>query len=116
MRSISRWFMNNFARLGTDILCRIDKHDFPKVPASGPLILVTNHISSLEVPLLFVHLQPRKMFGLAKIETWDNKFMGWLFDLWDAIPVRRGEADLDAIRKCLAVLEAGDILAIAPEG
>jgi 1-acyl-sn-glycerol-3-phosphate acyltransferase len=116
MKSISRWFMNMVIRLGTDILCRIDKHDFSKVPARGPLILVTNHISSLEVPLLFVHLQPRKMIGLAKIETWNNKFMGWLFDLWEAIPVRRGEADLEAIRCCLDVLKAGDILAVAPEG
>jgi 1-acyl-sn-glycerol-3-phosphate acyltransferase len=116
MKSISRWFMNIVIRLGTDILCRIDKHDFSKVPTCGPLILVTNHISSLEVPLLFVHLQPRKMIGLAKIETWNNKFMGWLFDLWEAIPVRRGEADLEAIRRCLDVLKAGDILAVAPEG
>jgi 1-acyl-sn-glycerol-3-phosphate acyltransferase len=116
MNSIFRWFMNNVIRIGTDILCRIDKVDFPKVPAFGPLILVTNHINSLEVPLLFVHLQPRKMIGLAKIETWNNRFMGWLFDLWDAIPVRRGEVDLDAIRSCLGVLKRGDILAIAPEG
>lgn len=108
--------MNTVIRLGTDILCRIDKRDLPKVPARGPLILVINHIGSLEVPLLFVHLQPRKMIGLAKIETWDSKFIGWLFDLWDAIPVRRGEADLEAIRACLQVLKAGDILAIAPEG
>jgi 1-acyl-sn-glycerol-3-phosphate acyltransferase len=116
MKSISRWFMNNAIRVGTDILCRIDKQDFDKVPANGPLIVVTNHIGSLEVPLMFVHLQPRKMIGLAKIETWDKKFMGWLFDLWEAIPVRRGEADLDAIRACLDVLKAGNILAIAPEG
>jgi len=116
MKSIFRWIMDSFIQLGTEILCRIDKRDFPKVPARGPLILVTNHINSLEVPLLFVHLQPRKLIGLAKIETWNSKFMGWLFDLWDAIPIRRGEADLDAIHACLKVLQAGDILAIAPEG
>jgi 1-acyl-sn-glycerol-3-phosphate acyltransferase len=116
MKSIFRWFMNHVIRLGTDILCRIDKRDISKVPARGPLILVTNHINSLEVPLLFVHLQPRKMIGLAKIETWKSKFMGWLFDLWEAIPVRRGEVDLDAVRACLQVLKIGDILAIAPEG
>jgi 1-acyl-sn-glycerol-3-phosphate acyltransferase len=116
MRKILRWFMNTIIRVGTDILCRIDKRDFPKVPAGGPLILVTNHINSLEVPLLFTHLQPRRMIGLAKIETWDSKFMGWLFNLWEVIPIRRGEADLEALRRCLDVLKAGDILAIAPEG
>jgi 1-acyl-sn-glycerol-3-phosphate acyltransferase len=116
MKSISRWFLNIVIRLGTDLLCRIDKRDFSKIPSRGPLILVTNHISSLEVPLLFSHLQPRGITGLAKIETWNNKFMAWLFNLWEAIPIRRGIADLDAIRACLDVLKAGKILAIAPEG
>jgi 1-acyl-sn-glycerol-3-phosphate acyltransferase len=116
MKSIYRWFMINLIRLGTDILCRIDKSDIPRIPRNGPLILVTNHINSLEVPLLFGHLQPRKLFGLAKIETWDSKFMGWLFDLFDAIPVHRGTLDLEAFRACLGVLKEGNLLAIAPEG
>jgi 1-acyl-sn-glycerol-3-phosphate acyltransferase len=51
MKSFFRWFMNNVIRLGTDILCRIDKREIPNIPARGPLILVTNHINSLEVPL-----------------------------------------------------------------
>jgi 1-acyl-sn-glycerol-3-phosphate acyltransferase len=68
------------------------------------------------VPLLFAHLQPRRIIGLAKIETWDSPFMGWLFSLWEAIPLRRGEPDLEAVRRSLQVLAADGILAIAPEG
>ena len=116
MKYITRWFMDLVIRVGTGILCQIDKSEIPKIPPRGPLILVVNHIGSLEVPLLFVHLQPRKLIGMAKIETWDDKFMGWLFNLWDAIPIRRGEADPQAIRACLDVLKEGKILAIAPEG
>jgi 1-acyl-sn-glycerol-3-phosphate acyltransferase len=103
-------------RLGTSIICRIDGAELIQVPLHGPLILAVNHINSLEVPLLFAHLQPRRMIGLAKIETWKNRFMGWLFDLWEAIPIRRGEADLEALRLCLGVLSARDILGVAPEG
>ena len=113
---IARTFMNTVIRVGTSALCRIEYLPLKQVPERGPLILVSNHIGSLEVPLLFVHLQPRKMIGLAKIETWDSRFMGWLFDLWEAIPIRRGEADLEAVRRCLEVLRAGDMLAVAPEG
>jgi 1-acyl-sn-glycerol-3-phosphate acyltransferase len=116
MNSVFDKFFKSLIRVGTDIICRIDKDDFPKVPQHGPLILVINHIGSLEVPLLFTHLQPRRMIGLAKVETWDKPFMGWLFTMWEAIPVRRGEADMDAYRGCLEVLKKGDILAIAPEG
>jgi 1-acyl-sn-glycerol-3-phosphate acyltransferase len=103
-------------RAWASVFCRIEKADLVNVPSHGPLILAINHISSLEVPLLLAFLQPRRMTALAKIETWDNKFMGWLFDLWGSIPIRRGEVDLDAVRRCLAVLSAGNILVIAPEG
>ena len=103
-------------KIGTSILCRIDKPDLQEVPTRGPLILVSNHINSLEVPLIFAHLRPRKVIGLAKIETWNSRFMAWLFNSWEAIPVRRGEADLEAVRRCLDALKAGAILAVAPEG
>jgi len=114
--NIVRDFVSFVIRVWTGIVCRIELEPLAKVPMHGPLILTVNHITSLEVPLLFAYLQPRKMIGLAKIETWDNKFMAWLFDLWEAIPIRRGEADLDAIRACLKVLAAGDMLGVAPEG
>ena len=100
----------------TGIVCRIEGAELKQVPHQGPLILAVNHINSLEVPILLSHLQPRRTIGLAKIETWDNKFMGWLFDLWESIPIRRGEADLEAVRRCLTALKSGDILAVAPEG
>jgi len=103
-------------RTGTSILCRIDTGPLTEVPHSGPLILVMNHINSLEVPLLSAHLQPRHMTGVAKVETWDSPLMGWLFDQWEAIPIRRGEPDVVAVRRALAVLAAGGILAVAPEG
>ena len=82
----------------------------------GPLILYSNHTGSLEVPLVFTLLQPRPITGVAKIETWDNAFMGWLFDLWQVIPIRRGDADMDAMRQSLEHLKDGKILGISPEG
>lgn len=100
----------------TRILCRVDDAQLTRVPAHGPLILVANHINFLDVPLIYAHLYPRPVTGFAKIETWDNTFLGFLFSLYGAIPLRRGEADVEAFRRGLAVLEAGHILAVAPEG
>jgi len=42
--------------------------------------------------------------------------MGWLFDLWGAIPIHRGEADLNAVRFALNKLQDGYIFGVAPEG
>ena len=110
------WIVNTLGKVGTSITCRIDAPDLRKIPRQGPLIVYSNHTGQIEVPLLFVHLQPRPVTGLAKIETWDNWFLHWIFDLWEAIPIRRGVADMEAVRKSLEALEKGYILAIAPEG
>jgi 1-acyl-sn-glycerol-3-phosphate acyltransferase len=116
MTRFFQWLFEWVVKVGTAITCKIDREDLKRVPARGPLILAVNHIGSLEVPLLVAYLQPRQMIGLAKIETWDNKFMGWIFNMWDSIPIRRGEVDLQAMRKSLNTLADGKILAIAPEG
>ena len=96
--------------------CRVDDQELDRVPTRGPLLLVCNHVNFLEVPLVVSHLQPRQVTGFAKAETWDSPMMGLLFDLWGAIPIRRGEADVMAIRRVLEALGQGMIVAIAPEG
>ncbi len=114
--NIQQWFIYLLIKVGLGILCRVDALDLQKVPARGPLIIISNHTGSLEVPLLFAWLRPRPVTGWAKIETWDNPFKNWLFTLWDAIPVRRGEADMNALRAALVKLEQGFLFGVAPEG
>lgn len=97
-------------------LCRLHGDQLSRIPAHGPLILVANHINFLEVPLLYTHLRPRPITGFAKAESWDTPALRILMDLWGAIPLHRGEVDLTALRAGLAALEAGKILAVAPEG
>jgi 1-acyl-sn-glycerol-3-phosphate acyltransferase len=97
-------------------LCRVDDAQLARVPDQGPLIIVANHVNFLEVPLIYTHLQPRSLTGFAKVEAWDNPFIGALFDMGEAIPLYRGEADVTAFRQALRALEAGRILALAPEG
>jgi len=110
------WFVNTMVKLGTSLMCRIDAPDLDKVPERGPLIAYSNHTGQIEVPIFYSHLQPRPVTGIAKVETWDGWFLRWVFNLWNAIPIRRGEADIEAMRKSLDSLRKGYILAIAPEG
>jgi 1-acyl-sn-glycerol-3-phosphate acyltransferase len=110
------WLINFIIRVWTRITCRIDADDLKKVPQQGPLIAIANHTGQIEVPLIFAHLQPRPVTGWAKVEAWDNKFLNWVFDVWGLIPVRRGEADMKALKDALKALEQGKILGIAPEG
>jgi 1-acyl-sn-glycerol-3-phosphate acyltransferase len=104
--------IKGLTRLG----CKIDDRELGKIAPHGPLIVVSNHISFLEVPVIYTHLQPRPVTGFAKAESWNNPLYRVLFNLWGAIPIRRGEADLMAMRKGIEALKAGKILGISPEG
>ena len=114
--NLTQWIVTYGCKLGLEILCRIEKENWDAIPQTGPLIAYTNHTGMLEAPLTFTQLQPRKLTGLAKIESWDNKFLAWVFGLWGIIPVRRGEADMEAMRRSIEALEAGYILGLSPEG
>lgn len=112
----SYWLVTNAVKLGTSVMCRINAPDLQTFPRKGPFIAYSNHTGQIEVPLMYAHLQPRPITGLAKVETWDGWFLRWVFDLWGAIPIRRGEADIHAMRMSLKVLDNNGILVIAPEG
>jgi len=96
--------------------CRVDDAQLVQVPNQGPLILLGNHVTFLEVPIFVTHIRPRPMIFFAKAEAWDNPFTGWIFDTWRAIPLRRGEADISAMRAGLKALRQGQMLIMAPEG
>ena len=100
----------------TTLICRVDAAQLTRVPSRGPLIVISNHVNFLEMPVIYTRLVPRAVTGFSKSETWDNPFLGWLFDVWGMIPIRIGEADMSAIRRGVAALKNEQILAIAPEG
>jgi 1-acyl-sn-glycerol-3-phosphate acyltransferase len=110
------YFATRLMKIGLHILCRVDAPDLDKIPARGPLILYSNHTGSLEVPLLYGEIFPRPITGWAKVESWDNWFLNGVFTLWNGIPLRRGEADLTAIKRALEVLKQGYIFGMSPEG
>ena len=108
--------MNSFVRAFTAAICRVDYDQLARVPSQGPLIIVTNHINFLEAPVIYTRLPGRPLTAFAKIESWDSAFIGWLFDLWGIIPIKRGVADKAALKRGLQELKEGVILTIAPEG
>lgn len=114
--SLTEWTANQVIKGITSMLCRVEVDQLVKVPLQGPLIVASNHINFLEAPIIYTRLSPRPMTGFSKTESWDSPFIGWLFDVWGIIPIRRGEPDRTAFKKGLQVLKEGFILTIAPEG
>jgi len=100
----------------TSLLCRIDDAALAQVPRQGPLILVTNHVNILEIPIIYTHLQPRPLNGMVLGARWRNRLLGWLLDVAESVPLQRGEPNFAGLRKGIALLKAGRILIISPEG
>jgi 1-acyl-sn-glycerol-3-phosphate acyltransferase len=109
-------FVNSIVQFIIDILCRVEDSETHKVPAEGPLILIGNHVNFLEVPVMYLYLRPRDITGYAAARSWKHPLFGFLFNLWGGIPIRRGEADISALKKGLEALREGRMMAIAPEG
>jgi 1-acyl-sn-glycerol-3-phosphate acyltransferase len=96
---------------------RVDSDELAKVPRGGPLIIVTNHVHIPEIPTLYVRLLPRKVYGMAQAErVLDRNIWGAILRWIDTIPVWRGEADLNALRKSIRKLSEGNIILLDPEG
>ncbi len=84
-------------------------------PASGPLLIVSNHVSELD-PLVVGAALRRRVNFMAKIELFGPPLLRWWLTACGAFPVRRGEADRQAFRTARAVLERGEALVMFPEG
>ena len=87
------------------------------LPEVGPAIIAANHLSFFDSILLLFEL-PRRVYALGKAEYADRRITGWLFCGAGMIPVRREQpGDLaGAFEQARDVLDAGDVLAIFPEG
>jgi 1-acyl-sn-glycerol-3-phosphate acyltransferase len=94
----------------------VDTSQLSKIPNRGPLIIVLNHVNFLDAPIISVHVLPKPLTALVKIETWRSPILGPLFTMWEAIPIRRGEADLTAFQAAQQALKDCKMVAVAPEG
>ena len=85
------------------------------IPAEPPYILVTNHLSAFDSPLvLTVCRHTIRAFAAAKHKR--NPIYAPLLVVMGSIWVRRGEVDRGALREALDVLKRGEVLGMAPEG
>jgi len=85
------------------------------VPLTGGVVIASNHGSFWDPPTVSVSL-PRETYFLAKEELFRIRGFGALIRSVNAIPIRRGMADLSGISRALDVLRAGSALIVFPEG
>ena len=85
------------------------------IPKGEALIFCGNHRTYLDPPLIVVTAK-RHVHFLAKEELYENKFLGFLGYIFDAIAVRRDAKDISAVKESLKKLKEGSCIALFPEG
>ncbi len=89
------------------------------IPARGPAILASNHVSYLD-PLVLAYLadrRHRRVRFLAKAELFDKGLLGPFLRTAHQIPVRRGTTDASAsLDAAVEALRGGECVTVFPEG
>lgn len=90
----------------------VGKHNIPK---TGAFLLAPIHRSNVDTPLAAA-VTTRRLRFMGKDSIWKIAPIGWIISALGAFPVTRGTADREALKRCIAVLEAGEPLVLFPEG
>ena len=110
-----KWIVRGAIYIWCKIYYRAQINGLENIPKEGPLIFCGNHRSYLDPPLMVVTAK-RDMKFLAKEELYKNKFLAFLGWVFEAIPVKRDEKDIQAIKMSLKDLKEGKCIALFPEG
>ena len=96
-------------------LFRLQIEGAEHVPKEGPVLIASNHLSTLD-PVVLAYGLPRPVAFIAKAELFKMPFLSWLLPRIYAIPLARGAGDLSAIKAAIRALNQGLAFGIFPEG
>jgi 1-acyl-sn-glycerol-3-phosphate acyltransferase len=119
---MSDWFYRPGAAISAFLLHRLGRPTvigLENVPRQGAFILVANHRSLADPPIIgwaAGYQTGRVIHFMAKQEMRAWPVLGWLASQSGVFFVRRGEGDRASQREALAMLARGEPIAIFPEG
>ncbi|MBI5930152.1 MAG: 1-acyl-sn-glycerol-3-phosphate acyltransferase [Chloroflexi bacterium] len=102
--------------IGFHVIVRPTITGLEHVPASGPTLVVINHIGFPDPVVVAGAVTSRYVIPMSKIENFGASIPGLIAWLWGAYPVDRGKVDRQALENTIALLKAGYCILIAPEG
>ena len=86
-----------------------------RLPAAGPMVIAPNHDSVLDGIILGAAIS-RELRFLGKAELWQSRLLGWVLNGLGAVGIKRGCGDHLALARMRRALEAGQTVAIFPQG
>jgi 1-acyl-sn-glycerol-3-phosphate acyltransferase len=111
-RQFLLWLGRLLSKLFLDVRI-VGEENLP--PRNEPLILISNHFSWFDAPLLTVLLPFRPVF-LVATESQRKLGVRLFISAFNGIPIWRGQVDRKAFREARNVLQQGGVLGVFPEG
>jgi 1-acyl-sn-glycerol-3-phosphate acyltransferase len=108
-------FLRFLVRMINLVYFRTSVEGAGRVPAEGPVVIAPVHRSFIDF-FVVSQVTGRKLHYMAKDTLWRNARFGRFLVSVGAFPVHRESADREALRRAQAVLEAGEVLILFPEG
>jgi 1-acyl-sn-glycerol-3-phosphate acyltransferase len=97
------------------VLGRLDVTGRESVPPFGPVILIANHLSNNDAPVL-VSTMSRRLNFIAKQELFGNPFSRFLLREFGVHPFDRSGGSVDIIKLALRLLAQDHTVVLFPEG
>jgi len=108
------WLSHTLARLVGYLFFRHRTLHRELIPESGGALIVANHVSYLDPPMLGASFR-NPIYYLARKSLFKG-FLGWLLPHIQVLPVDRGKGDLASMKRILTLLKEGNRVLIFPEG
>ena len=113
-RSRLPFFIELIASLVARLLYRVRVSGAKNVPATGGVLLLTNHISYVDVVVLQLACpRPIRFVGYQGLTR--NGFFNWVFKISGSIPIS-AEQPRAGLKAAIAALRAGEVVCVCPEG
>jgi putative phosphoserine phosphatase / 1-acylglycerol-3-phosphate O-acyltransferase len=107
-----------FARPQLMPYARFDIDGTDNLPKLGPAIVVMNHRSYFDAGAVSIAIarSGRAIRFLGKKEVFDAPVLGHIASAMGGIPVARSSGSSEPLHAAVAALEAGELVAVAPQG
>lgn len=86
------------------------------VPPTGGVLIACNHMSRMDIPVLFLTPNRPEMTALVTTKYLKHPLLRWFIVTAEGIWLDRDTADFAAFRNAVKALDQGKALGIAPEG
>jgi 1-acyl-sn-glycerol-3-phosphate acyltransferase len=86
-----------------------------RIPRSGGVLVAANHASYLDIPLLGCGMR-RRAWYLGRSDLFPVPILNDILQSLGWIPLRLGRLDREAFGKAIALIQAGHVVVIFPEG